>query len=361
MNFDLQAGNSPLASRQNPIIYAVLIVGLIVISVFFILWLITKKIKEHQQTPEWIQKESERPTKKADIIAFADKNLMKPEAANLLWKIFRKYKIRNILYSIKQFQDIDGFFHMYYDEIKNNGNENEINQLFNLKFNMEKIFAASESVSSTHALIKNQRISEIFPDGSKIPFKVFENKKEHLIIEITEEFYSSETKPQQMDKVAFTFHSATGMRYAFVSRLIRYEKTPAGNCIMLVSHSNDMIVKQQRNYKRISTNEKCRISSVKIETDRRGRQIYTPAENRYECTLINISGGGCCIATTLPVKEGQLIYTELTLSFGSLGVFGKIIKTRRSKIQGVFNLHVCFDKISIPDQNKIIEKVYGYD
>lgn len=361
MNFDLQAGNSPLASRQNPIIYIVLILGLIVISAFFLIWLVTKKIKEHQQTPEWIKKESERPSKKQDIITFADKNLMSQEDTKLLWKICRKYKIRNILYSIKDFKDIDNFFGLYYEEIKDNGNEYEINQTFKLKFFMEKIFAASESVSSTHALVKNQSLAEIFQDGTKIPFKVFENKKEHLLIEVTPEFYNSQSKPEQMEKVAFTFKSSTGMSYAFVSRLIRYEQTTTGICLMLVSHSSDLIVKQQRNFKRVSTNEKCRISSVKNEKDKRGRIFRTPAESRYDCTLLNISGGGCCISTTLPVKEGQAIYTEFTLPSGSLGVFGKIIKTRRSKTQGLFNLHISFDNISIPDQNKILAKVYGYN
>lgn len=361
MNFDFQAGGSPLASRQNPAIYASVIIGIVIVLVFFLFWFIQKKVKQMRSTPEWIKKESERPTNKKDVIEFSEKNSLSQESSELLWRICKKYKIRNIIYSIRQFSDIDGFFKMYYDEIKNtSGNEKEINGTFFLKFKLEKIFAASEKVSSTHSIAKEARIAEIFPDGSKIGFKVYENRKEDLLIEITENFYNSEDKPKDMDKVAFTFKSASGMPYAFVGRLIRYEKLNDGKIVMHVSHSSDLIVKQQRNFKRINVTEKCKISSVKKETGKRGKVFLIPSENSYDCSLLNISGGGCCVSTTLPVKEGQMIFTRISTPLGIVGVFGKIIKTRKAKTQGLFNLHIQFKDIPIEEQNKIFAKVYNF-
>mgnify|MGYP002624699869 CR=1 FL=1 len=361
MNLDFQAGGSPLASRQNPVIYAVLIVGAIIIAVFFLIWFILKVLKERKATPEWIQKEAERCTKKKDVLEFAEKYLISKEEADLLWRICRKYKIQNILYTIKHYTDIDGYFKTYYDELRMAKNtEREINNAFKLKFNLEKIFAASERVSSSHSLVKEQRIAEIFPDGSKLPFKVADIKKEHLAIEITQDFYNSETKPKSMEKIAFTFNSATGMSYAFLSRLLRYEQTASGKYLMFVSHSSDLIMKQQRNFKRATMNEKCRIASVKSVKDKKDRVTLVPSESKIDCALINISGGGCCISTTLPVKEGQAIYTEFDFESGVVGVMGKIIKTRKAKTEGLFNLHICFTQISIEDQNKILAKVYSY-
>lgn len=361
MNFDFQAGGSPLASRQNPVIYVTVVFGLIIIAVFFLFWFIQKKIKQLRSTPEWIKKESERPTAKHDVSEFAERYFLSQDLADLLWRICKKYKIRNILYSMKHFSDIDGFFKMYYDELKASGNnEKEINATFFLKFKMEKIFAASEKVSSTRSLAKESRISEIFPDGSKMIFKVYENRKEDLLIEITDEFNNSKDKPEAMDKVAFTFNSSSGMPYAFVGRLIRYEDMNDGKHVMHVSHSSDLIVKQQRNFKRKNTNEKCLISSVRTETGKRGKVTMVPSESKYNCTLLNVSGGGCCVSTTLPVKEGQLIFTQISTPVGSVGIYGKIIKTRKAKTEGLFNLHVQFTDIPINTQNKIFAKVYDF-
>ena len=150
------------------------------------------------------------------------------------------------------------------------------------------------------------------------------------------------------------------MRYAFVSRILRYE-TDANGHQMIISHSNDLITKQQRHFKRISVNEKCKIASIKSETNKKNEKKLVPTEKKYECALTNISGGGCCISTTLPIKENQMTYVEFSLSDGEYGVFGTIVKTRKSPTQGLFNLHIKFNDISVEVQNKILAKVYGYN
>lgn len=359
MNLDFQAGGSPLAARMNPIIYTAILWGLIVIGILFAIGLLLNKLKEYKETPEWLEKEKIRPTKKKDIDTFARKHLLKENEADFLWKLCRKYKITNILYAVTNLDTIEPFFEQYYLENKD-GSAQDINLMFRVKFRLERVFAASVTISSTKALTKETRISEIFPDGSKLPFAIFENAKDYLIIAITKEFYDSETKPQNLEKVAFTFHSETGMRYAFVSRILRYEQK-GENYLMFVSHSNDLITKQQRNFKRILTSEKCKIASVSTETNRKNEKYYVPAEKKFDCILTNLSGGGCCISTTLPIKEGQMIYVELSLDLDQVGVFGKIIKTRKSQTQGLFNIHIMFDNISLENQNKILAKVYGYN
>ncbi|MBQ1949382.1 MAG: hypothetical protein II367_04410, partial [Treponema sp.] len=62
----------------------------------------------------------------------------------------------------------------------------------------------------------------------------------------------------------------------------------------------------------------------------------------------------------LPVKEGQLIFTQISTPVGSVGIYGKIIKTRKAKTEGLFNLHVQFTDIPINTQNKIFAKVYDF-
>lgn len=359
MNLDFQAGGSPLAARMNPVVYVILLVALIIIAILALIFIFLKKQKKREETPEWIEAQKKRITQKKDILSFSEKYKLKPEEESFLWKICRLYKIPNIIYAVKNISTLDQYFSKYYEENKN-GQPQDINLMFRLKFRLERIFAASVEISSTKSLTKDMYISEVFPDGSKKHFSVYKNDKDFLIIKITEEFYNSNEKPENLAKVAFTFISETGMRYAFISRVLRYEKKE-NNFLMYVSHSNDLITKQQRHFKRINVNEKCKIASVKTETNKRNEKIYTPTEQKFECMLTNISGGGCCISTTLPIKEGQLTYIEFSLNNENAEIIGKIVKTRKSLTQGLFNIHIHFLNISTEIQNKILAKVYGYN
>ncbi len=359
MNLDFQAGGSPLAARMNPAIYTVLIAALVLSAVLAAVFFIQKKRKKIEETPEWQAAQAKRKTNRKDVVTFSEKYKLKPEEEAFLWKICKKYEITNILFAIKDLKSLEPFFEKYYNSNKDNS-QADINLMFRLKFRLERIFASSESISSTKLLAKNSKISEIFPDGTKTDFFVYENTKDYLSIKITDEFFASQKKPENLEKVAFTFHSPAGMQYAFVSRILRYENDQNGHQ-MIVSHSNDLITKQQRHFKRINVNEKCKIASIKIETNKKNEKKYIPAEKKYECVLTNISGGGCCISTTLPIKESQMTYIEIPLADGEYGVFGTIVKTRKSQTQGLFNLHIKFNNISLEVQNKILAKVYGYN
>ena len=64
---DFQAGNSPLASRQNPVIYTVLLVALVIIAIAFAVWLFLKYRKKLKETPEFLKNEKESVTTYKDI------------------------------------------------------------------------------------------------------------------------------------------------------------------------------------------------------------------------------------------------------------------------------------------------------
>ena len=50
-----------------------------------------------------------------------------------------------------------------------------------------------------------------------------------------------------------------------------------------------------------------------------------------------------------------------SINSGEYGIFGRIVKTRKSATPGLYNLHIKFDGISVEAQNKILAKVYGYN
>ena len=360
MSLDIRAGTTPLSSRQNPIIYAVLLIALVIIAVCAAVWFLMLMKKKTEENPEWIEAEKKRPTKHSDIIRLSKLYAINQNDIPLLWAICKTYQVPNLFYSIKRFDELDCVFKQAYNDFKIDGQKQKINRLFLLKFKLDKIFAESVNISSTAALSADTKLSLVLQNGTKIGGTVKDNAKDYIAVSLPQEFLNSKERPEPLEKAAFTFHSPTGMPYAFITRIIRYEKKDDGE-LMIISHSTDLIKKTQRSFKRKSVKEPCRIASVKTEKDKNGVTAYIPTGNKISTTLLNISGGGCCISSSLPIKEGQVIYTEFDLFDGSYPAIGKIVKTRKSLTEGVYNLHIHFINISVEVQNKILAKVYSYD
>lgn len=353
-----QAGGSPLEARGNPIIYASLLIGLGVVAVFGLVSLFVVFRKRLMMSPEWIEKEKARPTRYSDIERFSKVYYMKPEELQLLWYICKKYKVLNIYYSIRHFNDMDRYFKAAYDDFKAEKNERKVSKLFALKFDLDKIFTDTVNIPSTAYLPKGSKTSLLLKDGTKIRCVVDENNRDFVAIAFSDGDMAE--KPAPMSKTAFTFLSPIGTPYAFVTRLIRYE-TRGDKTVMILSHSSDLIKKTQRKFKRKNVSEPCQYSSVIEGKDKNGEPTYTPAGKKYSSLLQNISGGGCCISSNLPIKEGQLIATEFNFFDGSCTAYGKIVKTRKAPIEDSYNLHIRFIKISLEVQNKILAKVYSYE
>lgn len=354
----IQAGGSPLEARGNMIVYLSLIIGLVIIAIFGVFSLIILFRKKLMTSPEWIEKEKARPTKYSDIQRFAKVYYMKGDELQLLWYICKKYKVLNIYYSIRHFNDMDKYFKQAYIGFRLEKDEQKISKLFQLKFDLDKIFTDSVNIPSTAYLAKGEKTSLMLKDGQKIKCTVEENNRDYVAIAFPNDALTE--RPAPLSKTAFTFLSPVGTPYAFVTRLIRYE-TRDDKTLMILSHSSDLIKKSQRKYKRKNVNEPCQFSSVIEGRDKHGEPTYSPAEKKYSSLLQNISGGGCCVSSNLPIKEGQLIATEFNFADGNCIAIGKIVKTRKAPIDNSYNLHIRFIKISLEVQNKILAKVYSYE
>lgn len=360
MNLDFQAGNSPLASRQNPVIYAALLVALIIIAICALIWILLLLRKKQKETPEWIEAEKKRPTKYSDILRLSKLYAVTSEEIPLLWDICKKYHVPNIYYSIKRFDELDPVFKQAYTDLKETGKEQKTNRLFALKFKLDKIFAETVNISSTASLHAGTKISLLTTSGTKTDGVIQKNEKNYLAVALPADFFSSPKKPEPLKKIAFTFHSPTGMIYICLTRIIRYETEGTAE-FMILAHSSNLIKKTRRSFKRKSVSEPCCIAPVKLEKDKNGEKIYRMAANKIQCTLVNISGGGCCISSALPIKEGQIVCTEFDLPGEERSAIGKIIRTRKARAHNMYNLHIHFLKISLEVQNKILAKVYSYD
>lgn len=364
MNFNTQAGGTPLESRQNPVIYLALLVAIIVIAIFGVVCLLLIFKKKQSENPEWVEKEKARATKYSDVLHLAKVYAINKDEIAMLWFICKKYEVQNIYYSIKHFDTLNSVFKKAYQNFRDENaddKEQKISCLFRLKFNLDKIFAESVNISSTAYLKKDAKMSIVLRDGRKIRCTVEETTKDFLAVSLPIDFFSIEGHPEALAKTAFTFLSPMGMPYAFVTRIIRYEKR-GNKDVMILAHSSDLIKKVNRHFKRVNINETCSFSAVKTDVDENGKTHYTVQENKIDSMLQNISGGGCCISSSMPLREEQPISVELMFGEEKFSVIGKIIRTRKiAGNQNIFNVHIRFLKISLEVQNKILAKVYSYE
>lgn len=356
---DFQAGNSPLASRQNPVIYTVLLVALVIIAIAFAVWLFLKYRKKLKETPEFLKSEKERVTTYKDIKLFSKKYSLSQQEEDVLWSLCRKFKIPNIVYMVQEPEKLSLYFKTAYDNFKKESKEIEINRLFKMKFRLDKLYAGSQIIENTYYLTAGMNMDMFFPDGNKLKCKLLKTTKDFLTVQIPEEYFNSPERYKEFSKAVFSFTSKTGLSYAFFTRILRYERAPGGTPCVLISHSTELLKKIRRSYQRLDTITPGKFSAVHKKSVS-GKIQYEPHGKQYNCTLTNISGGGCRIRSRLPIKENQLICIYFSFDEKNERAIGKIVKTRKSLKGDFYSIRIHFIKMPPELQNKIMAKVYGY-
>ena len=100
--------------------------------------------------------------------------------------------------------------------------------------------------------------------------------------------------------------------------------------------------------------------AMKNENPKKGEEKYIVSEKEYEGKITNISAGGCCIQTDLPIKEKQYIGIILPDTGIDETIVGIIRRTRRLPT-GKLALHIQFIQISLATKNRIHTLVYKYE
>ena len=355
---DFQAGSSPLSSRANPVIYAVLIVAAVIIFIAFLIWSALKILKKYRTSDKYIESQKNKISSYADIKNFCAKFKLSQKEQALLWKIFKKYHIVNIFYTIKDYENLSRYFKSYYIEKKSEFSDDDEEVFFSLLFNIEKICSGINVIKSTKSIPQKTKLFYINNHGVKFSFDLEENTKSFMFLKPSEQFIRETHKPEETEKILFTFTSETKMQYGFISRIIRYRRTQDGNLQLIISHPNILYKQIKRNFKRRLTSKTVEFSSAKISENKKD---FIFGEKQYFAKVTNISAGGLCLVTDLPIKQNQFLKINLSPFDIQETVIGKIISTRNTIKKGYYNLHIKFVKISKKSQNKIQRTVFGYE
>ena len=223
-----------------------------------------------------------------------------------------------------------------------------------------KNLAKKRKIISTKQINPSSVVFYITKEGDSLPFYCVENTSEYFSVEIPDFFLQKKDKPNTLDKIYFTYKPQNGLSYCFSTRILRYTKLEDKN-LMVLSHSDNIYAELQRNNKRKAIDYPCFFTSIKKEEiDKKSEITYIFNENYHEGKLINISGGGCCLNTSLPIKENQKLGIKIPLLDLTSPIVGLIKKTRKMP-DGTFALHIQFIKFSTKEQNKILAFIYGFD
>ena len=365
MFFLLGSGSgSPLEARvahraDIAIIIVILIAIAAILGIAFFVWL---RVKTYYKSEAYIEKERSRKTKFKDVQKLARENNLSQTEVNTLWEICRFTDTNNILYSLKSNNEVNELFHTAYDIMKQQKlfTDEKMNDFFTTLFKLEMIVAQFKKVISTRQIPPGCVIFYISNEGEQYPFTVTQNQKDFFTAEIPEFIYKSPRRPELLTRSRFTFRTSDGLSYNLITRIIRYNEGNDGKFYMVLSHSEQLECQAQRHFKREFFERQCTFKAVKANIASEEEASYTFSDKDYPGKITNISAGGCCIQTDLPIKENQYIGIVLPETGIEETIVGIIRKTRKLQT-GKLALHIQFVQISLTTKNRINTLVYKYE
>lgn len=354
---------SPIMARQTAPFFLFFIVLLIIAAFLFVFYILMKKRSAYLQSDEYKQKEINRLTKYKDVVKYANEHNLTPIDTKILWEICQVTQCTNIFYIFKNNIAVNELFRNAYNLMKANNqfNDQKLNDFFVCLYKIEVEVAQIKKIPSTRQIPVSSMIFYISETGEQYPLCVIQNTKDFLSLEVPEFIYQSERKPKTLLRLRFTYRTKDGLTYNFVSRIIRYNESNDNQFLMILAHTDKLSCQAQRHYKREFFEEKCLFSPIRINKNRiKNDDMFIYSEQRFEGKLTNISAGGCCINTKLPIRENQHIGVLLPQHNINETIVG-IIKRTRKLPNGTFALHIQFIHISIKTRNQIYTLVYKYD
>lgn len=370
MTSPFQIGSSPLAARAGFPIGMFLLGVVLIAALVGGIWILTKHLMDYKKSDAYIQKQLERISTQKDVKKFTEDNRLTPEMSALLWDICKTMKLPNINYLIKQPEVVAENLKQYYYKIKQqNISPEDLNIFFELDFTLEKISAATKGLLSTKQLHLESVVFYLTQDSEQFPFYVKANTNDFLALEIPKFMYDNpRLKPPVLERLRFITKTQNGMTYHFTSRAMRYQTDPDGKIKLIVKHSEDLVNQAHRNSKREFLDTECLFSPAHLvhtlENEKKKKhnseEDFVVREKEYEGRITNISSGGCCIKTNLPIKEKQYLSLRVPSLELHEHMIGIIRKTRKL-IDNSYNLHIQFLKISLESKNRINAYAFKYE
>lgn len=357
------SSGSPILARQTAPIFKIIITLFIISLVVFAIYLFFKKLTNYKTSEKYKQNEINRITKYSDVIHFSKENNLTKSEMKILWDVCSITKCLNINFLLKSANALNELFNNAYNILntENYFTDEILNDFFVTLFKIETKIAQYKKIPSTRSIPISSVIFYISETGEQYPFCVLKNEKDFFTVEVPDFIYSTHRKPKTLVRNRFTFKTNDGLSYNFIARVVRYDTTPDNKYLMIIAHTDQLNCQSQRHYKREFFEQECTFIPIRINKNQvKNNDIYIVSEKKYKGKITNISAGGCCIQTNLPIREQQhigVLLPELGIEETIVG----IIKRTRKLPNGLFALHIQFIHLSLKAKNKIYLFVYKYN
>lgn len=353
------SGSPILARKSAPLFTVILILG-IIIGIVVALGILISKIREYKKSDKYIEKEKDRITTYSDIVKYANQNEFSSNEKAIFWEICQITRWKNIFYTLKDNSSVNELFRKAYYIMKEKKDlsDKKLNLFFKTLFKIETIVAQYRKLISSKQIPLQSMIFYISDEGEQYPFTIIQNTKDFFVIEIPEFIAKTQRRPPILKQSRFTYKTNDGLSHNFVTRIIRYDENDPKQIKAIIAHTDKLECQTLRKFKREFFEEKCQFSAV--IHNQSGQNKYVIKSEKLEGKITNISGGGCCIRTNLPIKENQY----LCIFLESIGINEKligIIRRTRKLPNGTFSLHIQFLDLPISIENKILALVYKYE
>lgn len=359
---EYQVGTSPLDARNSfPFGIFFLILGIIALFLV-VLYILIKKRQEYLKSDKYKEKEKNRPTTRKDISFIEKEHNLTKEQGDMLWDICSMSNTKNILYQLKDNNEISELFKTAYDIYRQeDAPEDKIFDFFILLYKIETIVAKNKAVTNTKFIPVSTVIFFLSDGGEQLPLTLVKNVDDGFYLEIPQFLFSSPRRPKILARSRFTFKTNQGLSYNFVARIMRYDNSTENQFYMVVGHTDNLTSQIQRHYKRDYFERDCSFSPIQINNNPTNEHdLYIFSSKKYSGKVTNLSAGGCCITTDMPIKEGQNLCVQIPDLNTNENIIGVIKKTRRLPVMG-FAIHIQFLRISLKAQNRIFSLVYKYE
>jgi len=236
-------------------------------------------------------------------------------------------------------------------------------EIYRIQQRVDRIFADTNRMSSTKQLRLGQNITFQQENGNRFTSVITATLKEFYCAQVPLNYGGEHVKWKKGSKIKLFIWGVDGEEMVFESKVIGYTNVKKINSVML-GHTNRVSRAIMRKYRRRPIKGQCSFYPVRIVEKGVGRKVTRQAvvltKQGRVGSMIDISAGGCALASHKPLPRGELIKISFEPERGNLIVaFGKIVDSRmlsRSRT----TLHVMFTRASSKNLNKINEYVYDF-
>ena len=353
---------SLVEDRSSGVVMTFTILIVVLILVISLIFVVSKKIVAYKNSPEHLERQKKRPTTQKDLSEVARLANSSKKERDLLWNICKTRKTPNIVYFVKESEEVEKLLKDEYSAISHIGNDELVATLFSLRTKLLRTFKQALVIRNTKVIENGPVFTFTQSKGFHHKLKLTDTNADNMIFTLPKALAESSDMPEALSKISLVFEDKDYNPYEIETRVVRYEDARDDEKRMITVHTDKVIPLKKRQAERIDVQQPCTFYSVKKIEDKNNKEHvqYDVSEKEHEGTLEDVSMGGCRVITTLPIKAEQLLSIKGPMNKKDMdSAIGIIVRTTK-RIDNKFILHVKFVKIDLAVKNKIQAVACGY-